>query len=304
MQPNNPIVGGITLRIPAIRSPDYVAGISGWTINIDGTAEFNNVTVRGRIVEGTGPQIIIDTDGTIKFYDVASNLVMVLTGGTPFIAITSVAHTDLFLDARKSGDTFPRFQIAANGTLFWGSGAASWDTALTPGGGGSLDISGSAANTGDLTINSRSTGRGIPQAPTTTASNGSATSAGTEVRDSILGNYVFTAIAGRRYRIQYNPHINTSATAGSIAAIDHYVVNIRDGGNATPTTASTLVATGTVAVPVGGGPGQVSLTVTDTYAPGAGTVTLGAFTQRINGTGTGTPVQSRSLYVEDIGTSA
>lgn len=50
MQPENPIVGGTTLRIPAIQSPDYVAGTSGWTVNIDGTAEFNNVTVRGVLI--------------------------------------------------------------------------------------------------------------------------------------------------------------------------------------------------------------------------------------------------------------
>lgn len=46
---NNPIVGGTTLIRPAIHSPDYVAGSQGWTINKDGTAEFNDVTVRGTL---------------------------------------------------------------------------------------------------------------------------------------------------------------------------------------------------------------------------------------------------------------
>lgn len=54
MQPDNPIVGGVILRRPAIQSPNYVAGTTGWAIFADGTAEFNNVTVRGNaVVNGT-----------------------------------------------------------------------------------------------------------------------------------------------------------------------------------------------------------------------------------------------------------
>jgi len=76
MQPDNPIVGGIVLRIPAIRSPDYVAGVSGWTINVDGTAEFNNVTVRGTFVTGTVPGAhVAITGGQILVFDSGNNLI-------------------------------------------------------------------------------------------------------------------------------------------------------------------------------------------------------------------------------------
>lgn len=44
---SNPIVGGTTLIRPAIHSPDYEPGVAGWTINKDGTAEFNDVVFRG-----------------------------------------------------------------------------------------------------------------------------------------------------------------------------------------------------------------------------------------------------------------
>ena len=37
------------LRLAFLRSPNFVTGVSGWTINQDGSAEFNNVTVRGTI---------------------------------------------------------------------------------------------------------------------------------------------------------------------------------------------------------------------------------------------------------------
>jgi len=47
MMPQDPIVGGNVLRRPAIQSPNFVHGTSGWTINADGTAEFNNLIIRG-----------------------------------------------------------------------------------------------------------------------------------------------------------------------------------------------------------------------------------------------------------------
>lgn len=47
---NDPIVGGSTLIRPSIQSPNYAAGSSGWTVNEDGSAEFNNLTSRGQFV--------------------------------------------------------------------------------------------------------------------------------------------------------------------------------------------------------------------------------------------------------------
>lgn len=47
---SNDVVGGTTLLRPAIRSPNYVAGVSGWTINRDGTSEFAGGTFRGPVV--------------------------------------------------------------------------------------------------------------------------------------------------------------------------------------------------------------------------------------------------------------
>jgi hypothetical protein len=49
---SNPIVGGVTLVRPAIRSPNFVSGVSGWSIDKDGSAEFNDVTIRGGITIG------------------------------------------------------------------------------------------------------------------------------------------------------------------------------------------------------------------------------------------------------------
>lgn len=46
----NSILAGEDLVRTAIRSPDYVAGLLGWRIARDGSAEFNNVTVRGEFL--------------------------------------------------------------------------------------------------------------------------------------------------------------------------------------------------------------------------------------------------------------
>lgn len=47
----NDIAGGQgALLRPAIKSPNYVAGSLGWSINRDGSAEFNNITARGTII--------------------------------------------------------------------------------------------------------------------------------------------------------------------------------------------------------------------------------------------------------------
>lgn len=46
------ILAGVNLVRAAIRSPNYVAGADGWTINQDGSAEFNNITIRGGTTVG------------------------------------------------------------------------------------------------------------------------------------------------------------------------------------------------------------------------------------------------------------
>lgn len=51
---DNPIVAGTKLIRDAIESPNYVSGSVGWSINKDGSAEFNNLIVRGEFTN-VGP---------------------------------------------------------------------------------------------------------------------------------------------------------------------------------------------------------------------------------------------------------
>lgn len=53
---NNPITGGQGALVrPAIKSPNYAAASAGWSINADGSAEFNNLTARGKLLIGSPP---------------------------------------------------------------------------------------------------------------------------------------------------------------------------------------------------------------------------------------------------------
>lgn len=50
-------IGQNIIDANGISSPNYVSGSAGWSVNKDGGAEFNNVTVRGSVIAGTNPAI-------------------------------------------------------------------------------------------------------------------------------------------------------------------------------------------------------------------------------------------------------
>jgi hypothetical protein len=107
----NPVVGGTALRIPAIQSPNYVSGSSGWIIKIDGSAEFNNLTVRGEFM---GTDFVINQSGIFLYSGTpaAGNLVG---------SWASVSGTDDFGNAFLAGlsagnETTRQLLLRYNGT--------------------------------------------------------------------------------------------------------------------------------------------------------------------------------------------
>jgi hypothetical protein len=151
---------------------------------------------------------------------------------------------------------------------------------------------------GDLQL----AGNSYPRGKVATPNKSTAATAGTvaETKDGGVGDYAFTAIAGRLYRVHY------SARFRSTAALDAGDIRIRDGGAASPTTASTLITAASQVVSVAGGPGAVQTIVTETFTLSAGTHTFAAFYTRTAGAGNVSldqaGGQSRELYVEDMGT--
>jgi hypothetical protein len=70
---NSVVGGGGDLIRESIHSPGYMPGISGWSINRDDSAEFNDLTARGTVEVGPDDsfQIVIRTDsgaGLIEIY--------------------------------------------------------------------------------------------------------------------------------------------------------------------------------------------------------------------------------------------
>ena len=89
---NNSIVGGIGKLIREwIQSPNFVHNVSGWSINRDGSAEFQNIIARGDLsgstltvpegaVNGT-PRVVIDSAGHIYVYGVGVDPTAILGNG-------------------------------------------------------------------------------------------------------------------------------------------------------------------------------------------------------------------------------
>ncbi len=103
----NPVVGGTALRIPAIQSPNFQSGSTGWIVRIDGSAEFNNIVIRGSTT----------TQGLILMYNgtpAAGNLIASIApaagtdafGNSYFAGITSYATdgSGLYTQLKSSGE--------------------------------------------------------------------------------------------------------------------------------------------------------------------------------------------------------
>jgi hypothetical protein len=78
------ILAGDTLIAKAIQSQNFVSGSSGWQINAAGTAEFNNVTVRGDLIT-TG-----DNNSYVKVENSGGNVEIDFHPGDPGAGYTTI----------------------------------------------------------------------------------------------------------------------------------------------------------------------------------------------------------------------
>ena len=93
---SDPIIAGEVLIRTAIRSQNYVAGVSGWRIAQNGFAEFTGLVI--------------------------------VAGGA--IALEGANASVVIFNVRVTGEAQPRFQIQADGRLKWGDGINPVDTTL------------------------------------------------------------------------------------------------------------------------------------------------------------------------------
>ena len=117
---NNPLVGdGGGLVYPSIHSPNYVPGVSGWTINKDGSAEFRSIVV------APGTSVTIFVQGTTPtanaigdlWYDSSNGMLFHQWNGTtwgPFSISTGGIGPGAITAALIAANTITAAQIAAN----------------------------------------------------------------------------------------------------------------------------------------------------------------------------------------------
>lgn len=87
MQFDDELAGGVVLVRPALQSPDYAPGVAGWAIKIDGSAEFNDVVIRGGTV----------VSGLALYYNGTP------AAGTLILSIAAAAGTDAYGNAYPAG---------------------------------------------------------------------------------------------------------------------------------------------------------------------------------------------------------
>lgn len=99
---NPPIAGSYLVR-PAIQSPNYSLGTSGWTINRDGTTEFNGGTFRGSLEAGslTAQHFIVNnisTNDVVDVYNSANKLVFSIDSTGRLVAAASNSTSEVVLN--------------------------------------------------------------------------------------------------------------------------------------------------------------------------------------------------------------
>jgi hypothetical protein len=96
---NNPVIGGQEVLVrTGIKSSNYAAGVSGWRIARDGSAEFNNGVFRGSLaVGGTAPAAHEVIGGAIPA-ELTAYYTAGVTGITPHAPETVVALVEQIFD--------------------------------------------------------------------------------------------------------------------------------------------------------------------------------------------------------------
>jgi hypothetical protein len=111
----NPILGGGGALVrPAIKSPNYVAGSAGWSINRDGSAEFSTGTFRGALVGSSfqtatsGRRIEINVGGSqsMELFDSSGNVLLSVGDQAGVITSYDAADGTHALDVGASRLTF------------------------------------------------------------------------------------------------------------------------------------------------------------------------------------------------------
>ena len=212
----NPIAAGDgSLVYPALKSPNYVAGVSGWMIARDGSAEFNSVTVRGTLqVNGTNGKYVLITS-------VFGSPIIQLYPGAMSNAVNNATDTAQISVANLDVPSDHRFKLSLNAPTSINQNTAFLIVSANyeSTGGGHIDMNGQSytgspfalnvAPVGDgvITIRNNDIGRGWING--TGATSNSASIGATETVVLTLPSYTYKA--GRAYKMVVNGLLKVSA---------------------------------------------------------------------------------------------
>jgi hypothetical protein len=206
LQPgSDAIVGGTVLRIPAIQSPNYVPGVSGWIIRQDGSAEFTAGTFRGSIEVGslTGQHFIVNnttTGDVIDVYNSANKLIFSIDSTGRLVSVSSAGTAEVVING---------------GTVFLE------DTAQTA----RLFPSVNGNITADQTLLSLTSG-----VPANAAGGVQASFLEVIAGDAQSGGWVSAGQRGVQGAVVQTDHISN---ANQLIHVEHYSLTSDAGGNAT-----------------------------------------------------------------------
>lgn len=291
---SNEIAAALFIIREALRSPNYVPGVSGWSINRDGSAEFSGALIRGDFQAGddSGVKVIIDDQG-MRIFNLGVLLFEIALNG-PFVQ--ALWYTLL-------GDPL----ITINGAgLIETPGITSSFTVDNVSSVPSISIGPSPAFPADNPVKLFNTSLAIPGGKVASAYSTAATVAVGAVvtKDAGCGDLAFTTYDTRTYQVRYSARCQASVAGTTMD------IQLRDGGAASPTAASPLIGAKSIHLAGAAGAGATELSCVwdfDFNGTGftAGDHTLAVFYVRTAGGGNVNVAQStggqREFVVYDTG---
>jgi hypothetical protein len=288
----NPILAGVYLVREAIRSPDYSPGVSGWSINRDGSAEFADVDLRGPLLL-TGPNgsfvwiVLAGSNAAMQLNPpdasgvsyAPAQIIALNTGGSdkrPYLTIESPkispAGSKAFLDLLGVGVTSPatKASLLADEIRF-GSVVNSWT---------------------DIFVHGVSQGQGFRDV---TAQTTSSAAIGAEAVVETISNFVWRD--GRAYEVLLGGRLTTSVANTAIFQLRRTnlagAILSTFGGFTFGAAVAGWPLTQRTVITRAAGAGDLTQTVVCTLQASAGTATHLAATGR-----------PRFLQINDIGAAA
>jgi hypothetical protein len=230
---SNPIVGGAeTLIRSAIKSFGYIAGVFGWRIAKDGSAEFNDVTVRGSFIatspSGANVQVFATAGGAEIDFQPPDHAGLTFSPGS-LTATSAATGTDLII--RGPGESSPT--NVNGGAIFLGADNTIPASQATI-------VADQIVFSGTVTYNpyTKDSGRGFVHSGGTNVASGAIGPTETKIFDVAS----FTYRANRAYRVETSGRFAVSVASNTPS------FRLRKDDGSLPPTGTQLVIGSTSAV--------------------------------------------------------